>query len=315
MTEQSVIPPVERDKLTKELTPDKFLRFTSKGNHEIYRVNFHNSPAIMIEIARLRELSYRENDCGTGEPIDIDDFDVQPHSYTQLVVWDPVQQELIGGYRYAICADFINHLQDLSMTHYFKLSRRFIDHILPYSIELGRAWINPSYQSGAHERKSIFGLDNLWDGIGAVLAENYQIKYLYGKVTIPANYHPVGRALILWLLNHYFHDFLHLVSPIKPIGVPDVNGIAGISPHYNNFEKDYKMVSTFLRQQKVKIPPMISAYFGLASRITTFGVTYNKELNHAFETGMMMRVADIYRDKYDRYVALPKEHFHRVAVG
>lgn len=265
----------------------------------------------MIEIARLRELAYRNNDCGTGEPMDLDDFDVQPNSYTQLVVWDPRNRELVGGYRYAICADFLDNVKELSMSHYFKLSRRFIEQMLPHSIELGRAWVNPDYQSGNRDRKSIFALDNLLDGIGAVLAENYQVKYLYGKLTIPANYHPVGRALILWLLNHYFKDFIHLVSPIKPVSVPDVKGIAGIAPDYNHFEKDYKMVTRFLAAQGVQIPPMMSAYLGLASRMTTFGVTNNKELNYAFETGMMIRTVDILRDKYERYVALPRNQRER----
>ena len=50
------------------------------------------------------------------------------------------------------------------------------------------------------------------------------------------------------------------------------------------------------------MPPLVHAYLGLSQSITTFGSTMNKELNYAFETGMMMRVADMHRDKYERYV-------------
>jgi len=298
-----IMAPIDRERLIAELTPARFLRNTSKGNNQIFRFTHREAPSLMFEVGRLRELSFREIGCGSGKSIDIDDYDVSNNAYQQLIVWNPRDKEIVGGYRYVVASEFVDHLEDLSMTHYFKMSKRFIDHCLPHSIELGRAWVNPAYQPSAQSRKSIYALDNLWDGIGAVINEHRGVKYLYGKITISPNYHPIGRALILWLLNHYFKDKLHLVTPVKTVSIPDVRSIAGIEIDRNSFERDYRRIATFLRNEGLVMPPLISAYLGLARKITTFGVTYNKELGYAFETGMMLNVADIYNDKYERYVS------------
>lgn len=302
--------PVERDKLIRELTPGRFLRKTLRGDNHIYRFRHRDSPLLMFEVGRLRELSFRKVDCGTGKAADIDDYDVEPNSYRQLIVWNPRDKEIIGGYRYAMGRDYVDEPGALSMSHYFRMSKRFVEHCLPHSIELGRAWVNPLYQPDSSGRKSIFALDNLWEGIGAVLCENPQVRYLYGKVTISPNYHPVGRALILWLLNHYFKDPLHLVAPIKPIALPDVRAIAGIGFKKSDFASDYRRISAFLRAEGLQMPPLISAYLGLSSKITTFGVAYNKEMGYAFETGMMLNVSDIHRDKFERYVGRSTVELH-----
>ncbi|MFT3737438.1 MAG: GNAT family N-acetyltransferase [Breznakibacter sp.] len=304
---EPIMEPVDREKLIMELTPKRFLRNTLRGNNQIYRFNYRESPLLMFEVGRLRELSFRKVDCGTGKALDIDDYDIEPKGYHQLIVWNPRDKEIIGGYRYAMGHDYLDCPDELSMSHYFKLSKRFVAHCLPYSIELGRAWVNPLYQPDSSGRKSIFALDNLWEGIGAVLSENPEVRYLYGKVTISPNYHPVGRALILWLLNNYFKDPLHLVTPVKPIALPDVRAIAGIGFKKSDFSADYKRIATFLRDEGLQVPPLISAYLGLSSKITTFGVAYNKEMGYAFETGMMLKVADIHRDKFERYVGQVKK--------
>ena len=103
---EPIIEPVERKLIMKELTRDKFIRVTRKGKNFIYEVTAHNSPNTMREIGRLRELSFRSSGGGTGKSIDIDEFDLDPkHPYRQLIVWDPKDREIIGGYRYIHCKD------------------------------------------------------------------------------------------------------------------------------------------------------------------------------------------------------------------
>ena len=144
--EETVLHSVDRDKIIAELTDNHFLRITNKGNNKIYQITNEDAPHVMQEIGRLRELSYRQIGCGSGKSIDIDEYDVRKDPYYQLVVWDPRQNEIVGGYRYAKCSDYIDRVEELSMSHYFKLSKRFIENILPFSIELGRAWVNPAFQ-------------------------------------------------------------------------------------------------------------------------------------------------------------------------
>jgi len=303
-----IISPVSKNKLLPEITRQKLLRQTSKGGNEIYSFTMREAPSLMYEVARLRETSYRAAGCGSGNSIDIDDFDIEPKPYHQLIVWNPHEKEIVGGYRYAVGSEYTNCICQLSMTHYFRFSQNFVNEILPYSIELGRAWVNPVYQPSSDTRKSIFALDNLWDGIGVVVSEHENIKHLYGKLTIPGNYNPIARILLQWVLRHYFRDKDNLLIPEKPIVIPEVLTLAGIQLSGNNFEEDFRVVSRYIKAMGLSIPPLVSSYIGLASKITTFGTTLNTELNNSFEIGMMINIKDIHKEKLSRYVFNHAEH-------
>jgi len=303
-----ILKPVAKKKLLSELRRQKLLKKTSRGSNEIYSFVMREAPSLMYEIARLREVSYRAAGCGSGNIIDIDDFDVEPNPYCQLIVWNPQEQEIVGGYRYAICSEYIQCLCKLSMTHYFNFSQKFVKEKLPYSIELGRAWVNPCYQPSTDNRKSIFALDNLWDGIGAVLQDNKEIRHLYGKLTIPGNYNPIARVLLQWLLTHYFRDKEDLLTPKKPIVLPDNLSITEVQLSGNCFEDDFKAISQYIKTIGVRIPPLVSAYIGLAKNLTMFGTTINSELNNSFEMGILINVKDINREKLSRYLVETKQN-------
>ena len=102
---QSVIEPIKRSLLKAELTTDKLLRRTNKSNNEIYIITAHDSPAVMQEIGRLRENAFRYYGGGTGKPVDIDEFDVMPDAYRQLIVWNPEDEQILGGYRFLCGSD------------------------------------------------------------------------------------------------------------------------------------------------------------------------------------------------------------------
>ncbi|PKP15759.1 MAG: hemolysin, partial [Bacteroidetes bacterium HGW-Bacteroidetes-22] len=125
---QEVIPPVDRELLATELTENKFLRNTNYGSRQIFIVTHHDSPNIMREIGRLREISFRDAGGGTGSAIDIDEFDTTLVPFKQLIVWDPHDEEIVGGYRYIQLkdVDVDEHDNFLSPTaHLFKYSSRF----------------------------------------------------------------------------------------------------------------------------------------------------------------------------------------------
>ena len=124
-----IIPPIDREILKKELTVDKFLRPTNKAHNEIYVITAHNSPNVMLEIGRLRELSFRSGGGGTGEELDTDEFDYMEKPYFQLIVWDPTGEEIIGGYRYlpGIDVDIDSEGQPkFVMAHLFTFTEKFI---------------------------------------------------------------------------------------------------------------------------------------------------------------------------------------------
>jgi hypothetical protein len=105
---KKIINPIEKSILKAELTADKFIRQTRKGENEIYSVNQHNSPNILREIGRLREVTFRASGGGTGEELDLDEYDLREMCYQQLIVWSPEDEEIIGGYRYIKCKEAID---------------------------------------------------------------------------------------------------------------------------------------------------------------------------------------------------------------
>ena len=179
---KAVIAPVPTESLEKELTPERFLRPTNNGGNEIYIVTAADSPNLMREIGRLREVSFREGGGGTGADVDIDELDLDPEGYKQLIVWDPKAKEIVGGYRFIVSRT--SHPKCFSTEHYFRFTDKFREEYLPYTIELGRSFVQPHYQGSRANPKGLYSLDNLWDGLGALVLANPDIRYFFGKVTM-----------------------------------------------------------------------------------------------------------------------------------
>jgi hypothetical protein len=299
---EKILDPVKREKLIAELKFCKLIKTTFRKENEIYSFTSTDAPTMMVEVGRLREIAFRAIGAGSGNSLDIDEFDTGELPYRQLIVWNPRDKEIIGGYRYAIGRKYQKTPELLSMSHYFRFSKKFIDNHLPHSIELGRAWINPLYQSATNERRSIFALDNLWEGIGAIIAENEGIKYLHGKITIPEDYNMTARILLCWFMNHYFRSANNLMFPLTSADSPKVMAISGKKIKGNDIETDFKIISSHIKSLGIVIPPLITAYLRLSQKMVSFGTTTNPELGNAFETGIMIAIKDIYPEKYERYV-------------
>ena len=211
---EPILPPVNRDLLRAELTPDRKVRDTHKAGNEIYIFAAGECPALMREVGRLREMAFRGAGGGTGREVDIDEEDLAGDGYYQLIVWDPTAEEIVGGYRFIICTS--ERPRHLSTEHYFRFSDRFRRKYLPRTIELGRSFVQPSYQARGNS-KSIYALDNLWDGLGALIVLNPRAKYLFGKVTMYTSYKSVARNALIWFLRRYFPDREGLVEGIHPL--------------------------------------------------------------------------------------------------
>ena len=299
-----VIPPVERELIIKELREDVFLRDTNKAGNKLYVINHHNSPHIMREIGRLREMAFAEAGGGTGEEVDIDSFDTSDNCYDQLIVWSDKDQEIIGGYRFFDCSklDYSrkDHL-DISTHHYFEFSSKFVDDYLPFCLELGRSWIQPKYQPNVNPKEGIFALDNLWDGLGALCIKLPHIKYFFGKVTMYPNYNFEARDAVLQFMQHYFPDHDNLVWPIEKLKPQtDMSSLDGMFDG-----KEYKEgmieLNKFTRERGELVPPLIKNYMNLSPSMKSFGTANNPEFGDVEETGILVTINDIYEDKRDRY--------------
>lgn len=296
---EPIIDPIDRKILESELTPDKFLRSTNKGGNEIYSVTAQDSPNIMKELGRLRELSFRNAGGGTGVEMDIDELDLVEGGYKQLFVWDPHAKEILGGYRYIICTSpFQKHL---STEHYFRFSNRFRNEYLPYTIELGRSFVQPAYQGTIANPKGIYSLDNLWDGLGALVVKNPQAKYFFGKVTMYGDYKKEARNMLIYFLKKYFPDKDNLVEAIHPIVLNiDYNAMAELFIG-SCYAEDYKILTREVRKLGENVPPLINSYMNISPSMKVFGTVINPDFGDVEETGILITIDDIYLSKSERY--------------
>jgi len=302
---KEIVAPLPREAIFAELTPDKLLRKTNKGGNEIYIITHKDSPSIMHEIGRLREITFRDAGGGTGEETDIDAYDISEVPYKQLIVWDPDAKEILGGYRYLLGSEAAideNGEVMLATSHLFHFSKEFIDDYLPCTLELGRSFVQPAYQSSKAGAKALFALDNLWDGLGALTVDHPEIKYFFGKVTMYTHFHNDARNLIQFFFKKYFRDKSNLVYPKKPVEFNyNVEEMKKIFTG-DNYKDDYKILVQTVRQYGENVPPLINAYMNLSPSMKTFGTAINDEFGDVLETGIIVTIEDIYEVKRDRHI-------------
>ena len=302
---QKIIEPVAQHLIEAELTPERFLRATNKGGNEIYVVDAFNSPNVMREIGRLREIAFRSAGGGSGKDCDIDEFDTMDPPCRQLIVWDPDSKLILGGYRF-ICGKDIRTDElgrpRIATSHMFKFSDRFINDYLPYTLELGRSFVRPEYQSSRAGAKALYALDNLWDGLGSLTVVNPEIKYLFGKVTMYPNYTERCRDLILYFLHKHFPDPEVLVRPIMPLPyASDPEEMARIFTG-SNFKEDYVILNAQVRAHGDNIPPLVNAYMSLSPTMHMFGTAINDEFGNVEESGIFFAVDEILDAKKRRHI-------------
>lgn len=303
---QEIIKPIDREVLKTELSKDKMLRTTNKSQNEIYIITAHDSPHVMQEIGRLRELAFREYGGGTGKSVDIDEFDTMEDAYRQLVVWNPEGEEILGGYRF-LCGSDVRFGADgkplLATSHLFNFSEKFIREFLPYTVELGRSFVTLEYQATREgAKKGMFILDNLWDGLGALSVVDPTLKYYFGKVTMYNTYITEARNMVLYFLGLHFPDPDHLITPTHPLLTnTDIKKMEALF-HYDNFRDNYKVLNQEVRKMGINVPPLVNAYMSLSPKMRVFGTAINHEFGEVEETGILIAIDEILEEKKKRHI-------------
>ena len=302
---KEIIAPVPLEFIKAELTPEKMMRKTNKGGNEIYIITHQDSPMVMQDIGRLRELTFRDAGGGTGEEVDIDHYDIADVPYKQLIVWDPDASEILGGYWYMICSEAPRDKGGkilLATTELFNFSERFCKEYVPYTLELGSSFVTTAYQSSKTGAKALYALDNLWDGLGALTVDHPNIKYFFGKVTMYAHFHTRARNLIQYFFLKYFRDRESLVTPIHPfIFDIDMEEMEALFTG-GDYKEDYKTLVQGVRNYGENIPPLFNAYMNLSPSMKTFGTVLHEGFGRVLETGIIVTVEDIYAVKKDRHI-------------
>ena len=310
--EEEIIQPIDKALLKRELSAERQLRMTNKSHNEIYIVTAHEAPNVMKEIGRLREIAFRSAGGGTGKAMDIDNFDTMENGCKQLIVWNPEAEEIIGGYRYLFGSNWKIDAKGqpvLATSHMFHFSDQFMKEYAPYTVELGRSFVSLEYQNVRTNSKSIFALDNLWDGLGALTIINPKCKYFFGKMTMYPSYIRKGRDMILYFLKKHFDDKDNLIVPIKPLKIDTSEDELSAIFCENDFKKDYRILNREIRHLGYNIPPLVNAYMSLSPTMKLFGTAINRGFGEVEETGILIAVDEILEDKRVRHIdSFVKEH-------
>ena len=302
---EPIISPISVDILKAELTPSRKLRNTNKGHNEIYVINHHEAPEVMKEIGRLREEAFRDSGGGSGLSMDIDEYDTMENPYQQLIVWDPDAERILGGYRFILGNEIKldeNGQPQLATAHMFHFSEKFIKEYLPYTIELGRSFVSPEYQSSKAGHKAIYALDNLWDGLGALAVERPGMKYFFGKMTMYPEYNREARDLIQHFLFKHFGDSEKLVTPFEPLKIETDKAYMDSLLYEKEFKDDYKLLNAEVRKRGVNIPPLVNSYMSLSPTMKMFGGGINHEFSEAEETCILINFDEIHEAKVERHI-------------
>ena len=281
---QDIIEAVDRQLLKGELTPDKFIRKTNNVSRDIYIVTHHDSPNTMLEIGRLREISFREAGGGTGKEADIDSYDTAEKPFKQLIVWDSKDEEIVGGYRYIEGYNIPvneNNVPLSATSKLFHFSDQFVSDYLRKTIELGRSFVQPKYQPTIDRKKGL---------------------YFFGKFTMYPSFNRYARDVILYFLAKYFYDNEELVRPYHPLGLyHKTEELEGIF-RYESYEEDYKKMVQVVRSRGESIPPLVNSYMNLSSTMKVFGTSLNPNFGNVEETAILIVLEDIYPGKKNRYI-------------
>lgn len=306
---QPIIDKIDPALIEAELTPDKLLRHTNKGDNEIYVIDAFNAPNTMREIGRLREIAFRDAGGGTGLECDIDEFDTMPTPCRQMIVWNPTDREIVGGYRFILGEDIriVNGVPQIATSHMFRFSERFLTEFLPETIELGRSFVALEYQTTKAGAKALYALDNLWDGLGALTVVYPQIKYLFGKVTMYPQYNRECRDMILGFMHKHFPDPDNLVIPIDPLPTAAYTHVVQSRFTGDDYKEDFRILNHFIREHDLKIPPLVNSYMALSPTMRMFGTAINREFGDVEETGIFFKISDIFEDKKMRHIGTYNE--------
>ncbi len=293
-----IINPVARELLLAELTEERRVRNTNKADNQIYIFSAAECPMLMQEVGRLREESFREAGGGTGDEVDIDAADRAENGYLQLIVWDSAEQEIVGGYRFIICQG--SHPKYLSTEHYFNFSDKFREEYMPRTIELGRSFVQCKYQP-RRNRKGIYALDNLWDGLGALMIFCPESQYFFGKITMYTTFNTEARDLIISFFRHYFPDTEHLMAAKAALTVGASQEVCRAIFTGESYEENYRILMQEVRERGETIPPLFNAYMSLSPSMKTFDTFLNNDFGEVEETGILINMRDIYPEKLERY--------------
>ena len=197
---------------------------------------------------------------------------------------------------------------DTPTSELFLYSEKFVKEYLPYTLELGRSFVQPEYQPSKSLSKGLYSLDNLWDGLGSLRDIYPMAKYYFGKVTMYPQLDRVARDMILFFIKKHFPDKENLVMPRPELDLPIQADPAELEAIFtaDNYHDNYKILVRKVRERGASVPPLVNAYMNLSPTLRSFGTALNPGFGSVEETGMLLTMSDMFEDKAKRHMTYDK---------
>jgi putative hemolysin len=273
LTEQTIVHPQDRRAIKKELANAELLGETADGK-KIYLFDYKADSAVMHEIGRLREFTFRQVGEGTGKRRDLDKYD---RDYRHLILWDEQELEIAGAYRLAEVKQILNRADSRGIysQELFDYDSSKMEPIFEQAIELGRSFVSPKYWG----KRS---LDYLWYGIGAYLKRYPDIRYLFGPVSLSNSYPELAKALLVSFYQHYFSDSDNLAQAKVPYRLTDDQKFqVKLTITGHDFDADFKALRMQLTHMNVTVPTLYKQYSELCEAGGVKFVDFNIDADFA----------------------------------
>ncbi len=293
-TEETIAHPVDPKALKKSLKNAQLLGQTQDGK-KIFLYDYEEDSPVMHEIGRLRELTFRTVEEGTGTSIDLDAYDTE---YRHLVLWDEEDLEIVGAYRLGECGKLVekNGIASLYTSTLFKLKPE-IEAYLPQAIELGRSFVQPKYWG----KRS---LDYLWYGIGAYVAQHPHIKYLFGPVSLSDAYPQNSKELIIGFFNQQLGSHQDLAEALRPVELSKNNQKIAEEVFSGDYKDSFKKLNALLDLDGVKVPTLFKQYAEVADdkgcRFIDFSI--DPDFNACIDALILVELDKLKPKKRERYL-------------
>ncbi len=294
-TQRCIAHPEDRQELKEELKGAQLLGETKDGK-KIYLYEYTKESALMREISRLREVTFRRVEEGTGNKRDQDEFD---HYYKHIVLWDEETLEVVGSYRIGE-SNFIYKNYDFegfysdSLFHFYPEFENYLQN----SIELGRSFVQPRYWGSR-------ALDYLWQGIGAYLHQNPHIKYMFGPVSLSSSLSKGAQNLIIYYYSHYYGEEGRLVNPDKDFVFTQAEEeeLEEIFEG-DDAQKDFLILKEQLACYGVSVPTLYKQYTDLCDEggIKFLGQNIDTAFNNCVDSLILVEIDKIKAKKRERYI-------------
>lgn len=294
-TEKCIAHPEDRRILRRELKQSQMLGETKDGK-QIYLFDSFRDSAVMKELGRLREISFRKVGEGSGEKRDLDKYD---HYYRHIILWDEEELEIVGAYRIAEANRIIENegLKALYCSSLFSLSEGLTPK-LEQGIELGRSFVQPKYWG----KRS---LDYLWFGIGAYLRHHPKVRYMFGPVSLSNSYPQAAKDLIVHFYSHYYSS----AHPLARANAPYVLNPSEKQQMYelfagDNLQEDFLILREQLDHLGVTVPTLYKQYTELCEPggIEFLDFSVDADFGYCIDGLILVDIDKVKARKRERYI-------------